>query len=381
LQEWQAKALLSKYDLNLQKSTLISNVSDLNDERVRLEVAKWPVVVVKAQCEAGGRGKGQFVRSGLRGVEVLDNCPSYDQIVCTVKGMLDDRLVTAQTGPDGVQVNKVSVVEGRKTLGEERYLSIVLDGKSKQPMVMVSRHGGVNVEEDHELESMRLFRVDEYRGVAEVLGISCECAGDLLAKLSTVFTESDATMLEINPLSIIAGEEPLIVDAKISIDDNALFRQPHLLQSTNGQAQNYIRLEGPSRYIGCMVNGAGLAMATMDMLQGSACNFLDVGGTATPTTISEAFRLVVSDPRVSTVFVNVFGGIVRGDVVGQGIRLALEEGVLLKRVDRVVVRLAGTRAEEGLQCLRGLDEVVVCKDFNEAARMALARPRAMSLNR
>lgn len=370
---------MANHNINVQRFKVVSDVKDLTSD------INWPTVVVKAQCEAGGRGKGRFINSEYRGVEVLQNCPNHQIIKQTVLGMLNQKLVTAQTGPEGILVDKVMVVEGRRELGPERYLAIILDRHRKQPMVMVSNQGGMAVEECGDL--VQLCTLDEIGKISGVLGIPLDAAQKLIMQLHDLLVQNDAIMVEINPLCIMPGEEPLAVDAKITIDDNALFRHVRKY-STNtdtdtDQQHNYVKLDGNghTRTVGCMVNGAGLAMATMDMLGDRACNFLDVGGTATSASIKSAFSTVLSDQRVKTIFVNVFGGIVRCDVIAEGIKEALADpmigGVVEERLEKIVVRLAGTNAEIGLRALEGVPKVIPCADLQSAASMALETDKLM----
>ena len=321
------------------------------------------VVVVKAQIHAGGRGKGG-------GVKVVKS-PADAQAAAAK--MLGSQLVTYQTGPEGSRVSRVLVEEGLQ-IARELYLGIVIDRSTQMPVVMASQEGGVEIEKiAHETpEKIHMVHVNPALGLqpfqARQLAFALGLAGDQIGKgvktllaLYQAFLATDASLLEINPLIVTASGDLLALDAKFNFDDNALYRHPDIkeLRDLDEEAPleveasrfslNYIKLDGT---IGCMVNGAGLAMATMDIIKlagGEPANFLDVGGGANAEQIKNAFRILMSDTNVKAVFINIFGGILRCDVLAQGVIAAVTE--LGVRVP-IVIRMEGTNVEEGKRLLK-----------------------------
>jgi succinyl-CoA synthetase beta subunit len=342
---------------------------------------------VKAQVHAGGRGKGGGVKLAH----------SVDEVGPLAAAMLGRPLVTPQTGPAGVPVRKVLVEEGCP-FERQLYAGIVLDRAAEQPVVMVSAEGGVEIEEvarqrpeailKQHFDARRGLARDAARALAGRLGLagaSADEAAEILVKLAGVYLGRDCTLLEINPLVVTREGRVIAIDAKCNLDDNALFRHADLLDwrdraeedpreaQAADQGFSYVSLRGD---IGCMVNGAGLAMATNDMITiagGAPANFLDVGGAADPQRVTDAFRLLLEDASLRAVLVNIFGGIVRCDVIAQGIVAALHAVPL--RVP-LVVRLEGTNLEEGRRILRESGYPILEADgFLDAARKAVAAAR------
>ncbi|MCC6220657.1 MAG: ADP-forming succinate--CoA ligase subunit beta [Deltaproteobacteria bacterium] len=377
LHEYQAKALLREYGVPVPKGELAYTVGEARRAAVNL---RSPVVVVKAQVHAGGRGKAG-------GVKVVK---SIDEATQVAREMLGMTLVSPQTGPKGVLVKKVWIEPGAQ-IAKEYYLSLVLNREGGCVSIMVSREGGMEIEEvaHHSPEKLLTVDVDPVCGLQ---GFHCRKISDflqfgdkqtkqlpyLLGPLYRAFLDLDCSLLEVNPLIQTADGELVCLDAKMLIDDNALYRQPTIrswadydemnereLRATE-VGLNYVGLEGN---IGCMVNGAGLAMATMDIIKqegGQPANFLDVGGGATTEMVREAFAIILGDPSVKGVLVNIFGGIVHCDVIAQGI---IDAAKSLAVKAAVVVRLQGTNVELGRELLSnsGL-KIIPALTMQEAAR-------------
>jgi succinyl-CoA synthetase beta subunit len=359
LHEYQAKELLRKYHIPVPEFEAVSNADQAQATYDRMRFERC---VVKAQVHAGGRGKAG-------GVRIVD---SKQSLVEVVKSMIGTRLVTYQTTKEGQPVHKV-LIEEPCQIERELYLSIVVD-RAKQALVfMASEAGGMDIEAvaQSNPEKIHTFVMDPQFGVmgfqsrelAQHLNLSKKTLKSwhaLLANLGRFFIENDLSLLEINPLVVNHLDELVCLDAKVTVDDNALHRQPTLrgmrdvTQDDQREIEaekwelNYIALSGD---IGCMVNGAGLAMATMDLIQlngGQPANFLDVGGGATAERVAEAFKIILSDPLVKVVLVNIFGGIVRCDLIADGIISAVAQvGITVP----VVVRLEGNNAKLGLSKL------------------------------
>ena len=345
------------------------------------------IAVVKAQIHAGGRGKGG-------GVKIAKSPDEAEQLAKQILGMT---LVTHQTGPEGRKVGRVLIEEGLQ-IERELYLSIVIDRASASPVIIASASGGMDIEEVAAKEPEKILReqIDPGTGVipfqarklAFGMGLGSGPANKLVKLLDSIykaFIETDASMIEVNPLILTKGGDLLALDAKISFDDNALYRHPDLRDlrdlgeedplevEASKFSLNYIRLDGN---IGCMVNGAGLAMATMDIIKlagGEPANFLDVGGGANAEQIKNAFRILMADSNVKAVLINIFGGILRCDVLAQGVIAAVQE--LGVRVP-IVIRMEGTNVEEGKRLLResGLN-------FTTADAMGEAADTVVSLAR
>ena len=381
LHEYQAKALLREAGVPVPPGQVVDDPQQARQAAQALGEGPW---VIKAQAHTGGRGKA----GGVRVVHTLD------EVERAADELLGMRLVTAQTGPAGLPVDQVLVEQGC-AIDREFYLSVLLDRDRARIAFMASDAGGMNIEEVAAEQPERILTtlVEPAAGLqpfqARRLGFGLGLSGDalkafgrLLFGLYRLYLEKDASLIEINPLVLTKSGELLALDAKINIDDNALYRQGELQalrdlrQEDPREAQaaehglNYIALDGT---IGCMVNGAGLAMATMDLVKlegGEPANFLDVGGGTTAERVTEAFKLILSDPKVKAVLVNIFGGIVRCDLIAEGI-LAAARAIDIEVP--VVVRLQGTKAEEGLALLAasGLDFITE-EDFTQAARKAVA---------
>lgn len=329
-------------------------------------------LVIKAQALTGGRGKGHFDTGFKSGVHMIS---SADEAQNIANEMLNHKLITKQTGEKGKVVSAVYIAEKVNTK-HEAYLSILLDRQAKKPMIIVSSQGGMNIEEVAEKtpDAIKKFHIDSKelpadvaQKIGESLGFSADAqeeAADTVAKLYKIFIEKDATQIEINPLSEIEGHpkhKVMCTDAKFGFDDNASFRQTEVFSwrdlsqedpdevSARKYDLNFVKLNGN---IGCLVNGAGLAMATMDVINlngGDPANFLDCGGGATPETIKEGFRLILSNDKVKAIFVNIFGGIVRCDYVATGLVEATKE---LDVKVPIVARLQGTNLEQGMEIIK-----------------------------
>lgn len=381
LHEYQSSQLLSKYGLPVPKGEVASTVEQAVDIADKMDTPAW---VVKAQVHAGGRGKAG-------GVKVISNKADLKKYV---KSLLGTRLVTYQTSAEGQPVNQVLIAEP-SDIAKELYLGAVVDRTKKRIVFMASTEGGVEIEKVAAKTPEKILTavIDPLTGPlpyqARQLAFALHLHGEqikdfvkIFIGLAHMFTDNDLSLLEINPLVITKAGRLLCLDAKINIDDNALYRHPALLQMRDESQEdarenrarnwelNYIALDGD---IGCMVNGAGLAMATMDMIKlhgGSPANFLDVGGGATQERVTEAFKIILSDKNVKAILINIFGGIVRGDLIAAGIIGAISD---IKTNLPVVVRLEGNNAELGLNMLResGLN-VIAAENFTDAAKKVVA---------
>jgi succinyl-CoA synthetase beta subunit len=360
IHEYQAKAILAKFGVPVPRGEVISKKEDARAVAKRLGT---PVVVVKAQIHAGGRGKAGGVKLAK----------SADEAASLADSILGMTLVTPQTGPEGRVVRRLLIEEGLD-IKREIYLSLLVDRSVGAPVFMASAAGGMEIEEvakEHPEAILRQtirpetgFQPYHARKLAFGLGFSPELANvalPFMQSLYRAFIETDASLLEINPCVITGDGRLVALDAKVNFDDNALFRHPEfndlrdLDEETPLEVEaskfklNYIKLDGT---IACLVNGAGLAMATMDIIKlngGSPANFLDVGGDASETRVKNAFRILLSDPNVKAVFVNVFGGILRCDVLASGIVNSAKE---LNIKVPMVVRMEGTNVEKGQEILR-----------------------------
>jgi succinyl-CoA synthetase beta subunit len=370
LHEYQAKELLKKYNVPVQEGLACSNVNEAEEAYRQIHTqfgSKF--AVVKAQIHAGGRGKGSIQGKDQRGVAVGK---SMEDVVKIAGNILGGTLVTIQTGPEGKLVNKVLVAQDVYYEGpnpvKEFYLSILMDRSSCMNVVMYSTEGGMNIEDVAHDTPEKIFK--EYihpggklqgfqaRKIAFNLGLSGESFKNcvkFVTNLYNAYTELDCGMLEINPLFKTSDDKIIAVDCKMNIDDNAIMRHPELAalrditeeDPTEVEAGkynlNFVKLDGN---VGCMVNGAGLAMATMDMIKlsgGEPANFLDVGGTANAQTVEAGFRIIMKDPKVKAILINIFGGIVRCDRVAQGVIDAYKS---IGNIEiPIIVRLQGTNAD------------------------------------
>jgi succinyl-CoA synthetase beta subunit len=360
IHEYQAKAILAQHGVPVPRGEVAFNPAEAGAIARRLG---GEIVVVKAQIHAGGRGKGG-------GVKLAKSVEEAERLASQMIGMT---LVTHQTGPDGRVVSRVLIEEGLK-MTRELYLSIVLDRAAGKPVMMASADGGMDIEEVAAKTPERIHKVHIEPGVglvpfeARQLGFAIGLdaaqvnkAVKLMTALYNAFVATDASLVEINPLVVTANGDLLALDAKMNFDDNALYRHPDIKDlrdlgeedaleiEASKFSLNYIHLDGN---IGCMVNGAGLAMATMDIIKlagGEPANFLDVGGGANAEQIRNAFKILMSDRNVKAVLINIFGGILRCDVLAQGVIAAVKElGVPVP----IVIRMEGTNVEEGKRLLK-----------------------------
>ncbi len=384
IHEFQAKEILRRFGVATPRGEVAEDAAEARRICERLGGR----AVVKAQIHAGGRGKGG-------GVKLAGSPAEAEAAAAKILGM---QLVTPQTGPEGQRVRKV-LVEEALDIAQELYVSVTLDRRERALTLMASAAGGMNIEEVAAENPSAILRerVDPHLGLlpfqgrrlAKGLGLSggtARQAAKLLSSLVTAYVETDASLIEINPLMVTGGGDVLALDAKISFDDNALFRHEavramrDLAEEAPAEVEagkyglNFIQLDGS---IGCMVNGAGLAMATMDIIHlhgGEPANFLDVGGSASQEAVKNAFRILVSDAKVKAVLVNIFGGIARTDRIASGVVWAIEElgGVAIP----VVVRLEGTNVEQGRAILRDADfDFIVAREMADAAEKVVAAAR------
>jgi succinyl-CoA synthetase beta subunit len=385
IHEYQAKAVLREFGVPVPRGFPAFNVDEAVKAATELGT---PVVVVKAQIHAGGRGKAG-------GVKVVK---SVDDVRKEAQRLLGSTLVTHQTGPHGKQVNRLYIEEG-SAIDREFYLSALVDRETSRVAFVVSMAGGMDIEQvAHETpEKIMTFSVDPATGVmphhgrrvAQALGISgalAKQAESLVAKLYAAFVAKDMSLLEVNPLVVTKSGELICLDAKIGFDDNALYRHPEIMalrdlteedeKETEASKYdlNYVALDGT---IGCMVNGAGLAMATMDIIKlyGEApANFLDVGGSATKEKVAAAFKIITSDPKVKGILVNIFGGIMKCDIIAEGVVAAVRDVGL--RVP-LVVRLEGTNVELGKEIIAKSNlNVTSADDLDDAAQKIVKAVRS-----
>ncbi len=376
IHEYQAKGLLKQYGAPVLDGGVAYTAAEAVDAAKKLG---GPVWVVKAQIHAGGRGKAG-------GVKVVKSLADVEAVA---KELIGKTLVTHQTGPEGKEVKRVYVEDGC-AIKSEFYLSMLLDRASGKLAIMASTEGGMDIEEVAEATPEKIFTITidpvtglqafHCRSVAFGLGLegaAAKACQKVVASLYKAYTELDAAMLEINPLVLTEDDEMIVLDSKMSFDGNALFRHPDVRELRDESEEdpkeieaskydlNYISLDGS---IGCMVNGAGLAMATMDIIKlkgGEPANFLDVGGGATKERVTEAFKIILSDDNVEGILVNIFGGIMRCDVIAEGVVSAAREVSLSVPL---VVRLEGTNVELGKQIMAdsGLP-IISADDLNDAA--------------
>lgn len=380
LHEYQAKSLFADYGIAVLPGKPATTVDEAAAHAKALGGQAW---LVKAQVHAGGRGKAGGVKF----------CKSVDEVKAAAKALLGTQLVTKQSGPAGQPINCV-LVDSAASIAHELYLGALVDRASKRVTFMASRAGGMDIEEVAASTPEKIFtvKVDPVLGLQDyqtrLLGFSLELddaqrkqLGKILHGLYRLFTDKDLSLVEINPLAILTDGSLAALDGKINIDDNALYRQSiadwrDATQEDEKERRakefdlNYVTLDGN---IACMVNGAGLAMATMDIVKlsgGEPANFLDVGGGTTAARVAEAFKIITSDPNVKAILVNIFGGIVRCDLIATGIMQAVKEvGVNVP----VVVRLEGTNVNEGKKMLAesGL-AITSAEDLGDAARKVVA---------
>ncbi len=381
LHEYQSKALFAEFGVPVPNNRVVRSASEVAAACGELSTEKW---VIKAQVHAGGRGKAG-------GVKLTSSIEEATQFA---DDMLGTQLVTIQTDAQGQPINQV-LVEETCNIANELYLGAVLDRASQRVVIMASTEGGVEIEKvAHETpEKILKATIDPLTGLmpyqcrelAFGLGLSGKQIKQfsvILNGLAKLFVEKDLSLIEVNPMVVTTEDDLLCLDGKINIDDNALYRHPEL-EALRDETQederenrakewdlNYVHLDGD---IGCMVNGAGLAMATMDLVKlhgGNPANFLDVGGGATKERVTEAFKIILSDHNVKVVLVNIFGGIVRCDLIAEGIIAAVEE---VKLTIPVVVRLEGNNADKGSELLNACDmNIIAAQSLTDAGQQAVA---------
>jgi len=381
LHEYQSKRLFAEYGIPVPRGIPAETADAAVAAAEELGGELW---VVKAQVHAGGRGKAGGVKLAK----------SLDEVREHAEGMLGVQLVTHQSGPEGLPVNVVYVEEG-SGIDRELYLSMLVDREVSRVAFIASAAGGMDIEQVAAETPEKIFTVaiapdaglQDYQARQLAFGLGLDKKqmrqfGDLVKRLYRLYRECDASLVEVNPLITTSDGDVLALDAKINIESNALFRQPKLVELRDLSQEdanereaaehdlNYVSLDGD---IACMVNGAGLAMATMDLIKlhgGEPANFLDVGGGATSERVAEAFKLILTNKNVSAIMVNIFGGIVRCDSIAEGIIAAVKEvGVDVP----VVVRLEGTNVKKGRELLKesGLD-IIAARDLTDAAQKAIA---------
>lgn len=396
IHEYQAKELLKKYGVVVPDGIAAMSVAEAVEAAKKLP---GPLYVVKAQIHAGGRGAGRFKNNpeGKGGVRL---CKTIDDVKAAAEAMLGQVLVTKQTGPEGKEVQRLYVTDG-VDIEKEYYCSVVLDRSTSRVTFIVSTEGGMDIEEVAHSHPEKLIKVGvdpvtgmsgfHTRKLAFGLGLSgdaAKSAARFFTNLYKCFVDLDASIVEINPMILVKGEV-MALDAKFNFDDNALFRHPDIVALRDESEEDekeriahkyelsYVALDGN---IGCMVNGAGLAMSTMDIIKlygGEPANFLDVGGGANEERVTAAFKIILSDPNVKGILVNIFGGIMKCDIIANGVIAAAKE---VKLSVPLVVRLEGTNVAEGKKILNtsGLD-IIAADDLADAAKKVVeATKKAMS---
>ena len=380
IHEYQAKGLFKKNNIKVPEFIVVSNSNETQSACEKLGGSIW---VVKAQVHAGGRGKGG-------GVIV---CSKVQDAVDASKKLIGTNLITPQTDANGQPINEV-IIEAGQDISKELYLGLLVDRATENITILASTEGGMDIEKvasetpdkiiKQQIDPLGKLSIEECVNVAKELGLDLSLHDEFasaLIGLYAIFTEHDANLIEINPLIITGQNEIMALDGKIDFDDNALYRNESIAslrdiaqedqkeRSASEHQLNYISLDGS---VGCMVNGAGLAMATMDLIEyhgGSPANFLDVGGGTTADRVAKAFEIIQSGENVKSILVNIFGGIVRCDLIANGILQAIEKvGLTLP----IVVRLEGTNAQEGLQILNSsVFNIITEADLTKAAKQAV----------
>ena len=382
IHEYQAKEILKKFNVPIQEGYAIDNSKDI-DSTIKKVQADFnsEAVVVKAQVHAGGRGKGGGVKY----------CPTFEDAQDAANTILGMNLITHQTGPEGKMVNKILITEALD-IEKEYYFAITFDRSKNSDVFIVSSEGGIDIEEVAENNPEEIIKawIDDSPNALDnavkeiIVSLSLEKFDNveqMFKNLYKCYIQSDCSLLEINPLVSTTNEEIIALDAKVDIDSNSLFRHPEIAAYHDKSEEdplelkaaeyglNYIKLDGN---VGCMVNGAGLAMATMDIIKhcgGEPANFLDVGGAANVETIKNGFKIILSDKNVKSILINIFGGIVRCDRVANGVIQAVKE---LELDVVVVVRLQGTNAKLAKKILDESDiELISAETINEAATKAV----------
>ncbi len=387
IHEYQAKKLLAGFGAPISEGSPVLSMADIDKAIADLP---GPVYVVKSQIHAGGRGKGRFKELGAEAKGGVRVCFSAEDAKTNAEEMFGKTLVTNQTGPAGKQVNRLYIENGAD-IDQELYLSILVDRETSLFSFVASTEGGMDIEQvAHDTpEKIHTIGIDALKGITDsdveklnkafaLEGVAAEDGKTLFPTLYKAFVESDMSLLEVNPLVVLKDGHLKVLDAKVSFDSNALFRQKEIAALRDETEEDekeieaskhdlaYIALDGD---IGCMVNGAGLAMATMDIIKlygAEPANFLDVGGGATTEKVTAAFKIITSDPNVKGILVNIFGGIMRCDVIAEGVVQAVQD-VGLKVP--LVVRLEGTKVAEGKAIINNSDlDVIAADDLDDAAQ-------------
>ncbi|HBX65056.1 MAG: ADP-forming succinate--CoA ligase subunit beta [Balneola sp.] len=399
IHEYQAKEILEKYNVAVPAGIATTTVEETVNAAKKLKDEGASLFVVKAQIHAGGRGKGRTKKNNAKGVIL---CKSIDEVKEAAESLLGDVLVTIQTGEEGQLVQKLYVTDG-VDIKSEFYLGILMDRAVSKNVIMASTEGGVEIEKVAEETPDKIVKewvepgMDLQPNQARRIAFSLGLEGDALKKgikfiqaLYKAYEETDASMFEINPLIVTPDNDVYALDAKVTFDDNALYRHKDLAELKDEaeedpselEAQkydlNYIKLDGN---VGCMVNGAGLAMATMDIIKlsgGEPANFLDVGGGANVETVKNGFRIILEDQNVKAILINIFGGIVRCDRVANGVIEAVKDPEIAEKVQNVpiIVRLQGTNAKEAKEIIDNSDlnviSAVLLKEAAEEVSKVLA---------
>lgn len=392
IHEYQAKEILKDYNVAVPAGVAATKVDEAVKAAEEMKANGATLFVVKAQIHAGGRGKGKTKNSGVSGVIL---CDTIEEVRDAAESLLGDTLVTQQTGKEGQKVQRIYVTDG-VDIEQEFYLGILLDRSKSKNVIMVSTEGGVEIEKVAEETPEKIVKewvepgMDLQHNQARHLAFALGLEGDAFKKavkfimaLYNCYLETDASMVEINPLVRTPGGDVMALDAKMTFDDNALFRHKDIEELRDKAEENpveleasefglnYIKLDGN---VGCMVNGAGLAMATMDIIKlsgGEPANFLDVGGSANVDTVKNGFRIILEDENVKAILINIFGGIVRCDRVANGVIEAVKDPEIAEKVDNVpiIVRLQGTNAEEAKEIIDNSDlNVISAVLLKEAAQ-------------
>ncbi len=382
IHEYQAKEILASFGVPVPKGISTTTVEGAVKAAEELQAEGTSLFVVKAQIHAGGRGKGRTKKNNAKGVIL---CKSVEEVLQAAESLLDDVLVTIQTGPSGQLVQRLYVTDGID-IEKEFYLGILLDRAVSKNVIMVSTEGGVEIEQVAEETPEKIIKAWIEPGMplqenqARMLAFSLGLEGAALKKgikfimgIYNAFLKTDADMMEINPLILTPDQEIMALDAKVTFDGNALYRHSDIAELRDESEEdpfeleaqkfnlNYIKLDGN---VGCMVNGAGLAMATMDIIKlsgGEPANFLDVGGGANVETVKNGFRIILDDPNVKAILINIFGGIVRCDRVAHGVIEAVKDPEIAEKVTNVpiIVRLQGTNAAEAKEIIDNSDLNVI----------------------
>lgn len=392
IHEYQAKEILKKYNVSVPAGEAATTVEEAVDIATKMKEKGSSLFVVKAQIHAGGRGKGRTKKNSAKGVIL---CKTVDEVREAAESLLGDILVTIQTGEEGQKVQTIYVTDG-VDIEQEFYLGILLDRAKNRNVIMVSTEGGVEIEKVAEETPEKIIKEwiepgmdiqpNQARRLAFALGFeggAFKQAVKFIQALYTCYEDTDASLVEINPLVLTKDDDVSALDAKVTFDDNALFRHkdynklrdeseedPLELEASKYDL-NYIKLDGN---VGCMVNGAGLAMATMDIIKlsgGEPANFLDVGGSANVETVKNGFRIILEDQNVEAILINIFGGIVRCDRVANGVIEAMKDPEIAKKVEGVpiIVRLQGTNAKKAKKIIDKSDlNVISAVLLKEAAQ-------------